>query len=256
MSLNSLIPVNDIDITAPLTHPENEFYAEEKATQLQVSPVIYIQPVNSPFLSPLEYSLNSSIKRVIDIAGSLLFILTILSWLTPLLAIIIKLNSKGQVFFFQQRHKKDGQTFTCIKFRSMYQNAGHNTEHYDHLITPVGKIIRKYHIDELPQLINVLLGDMSLVGPRPYMISENENFEKLLKNYRFRHLVKPGITGLAQSKGFFGTTSNIEKMEDRLEYDLQYIQKWSFFLDIKIMMNTFLITTGLRKKYIPLETEV
>ena len=248
MSPNSLAPVSQIEILRSDEDSDTGLYTEE--TIPSFSPVIYIQSVHSPFASPLCVGINKFLKRTVDVIGSLICIAAVLSWLTPLMAFVIKINSKGPVFFLQKRHKKDGGIFTCIKFRSMYENAGEvmQQEHFDHLVTPVGRFIRKYHIDELPQLINVLAGDMSLVGPRPYMISENGNFEKLLKNYRFRHLVNPGITGLAQSEGFFGTTPDVEKMNERLQYDLHYVENWTLLLDARIMLNTLLITAGLKKK--------
>ena len=111
----------------------------------------------------------------------------------------------------------------------------------DKRITRIGKILRKYHIDELPQLFNVLTGDMSVIGPRPHMVSENIMYERLLQNYDYRHTVKPDITGLAQSLGNFGSTSDLEKVKERVRLDIEYINKWSFSMDIKILYRTSLI---------------
>ena len=217
--------------TAPLVQMKTEYAA-----------VIDFKTITTPLqVLPLDNDLNQAIKRTIDIIFSLLFILAVLSWLIPLLAILIKLDSKGPVFFLQKRNKRRGELFTCIKFRSMVNNtdadilpAGKN----DSRITAVGKFLRKYYLDELPQFFNVLWGDMSIIGPRPHMVSENMKFDGLIKNYASRHKVKPGITGLAQISGCRGETDTIEKMQKRVEIHLDYINNWSLWLDIKIMIKT------------------
>jgi putative colanic acid biosynthesis UDP-glucose lipid carrier transferase len=191
--------------------------------------------------TPLEISYNFILKRTVDIIISIFLIIVLLSWLIPLLALFIKLDSRGPVFFMQKRKKNGGRSFTCIKFRSMIVNKEADilsAAENDKRITRVGKFIRHYHLDELPQLFNVLAGDMSLIGPRPHMVSENARYEKLVKEYDYRHTVKPGMTGLAQSLGNFGATSDLEKVEERVAFDLQYIRQWSVGMDIKIMYRT------------------
>ena len=212
-------------------------------TPLQIAYGIY----SIPGSVPLENTWNAGIKRCFDIIVSLVLIAGILSWLIPLLAILIKLDSRGPVFFLQKRNKNGGRFFTCIKFRSMFVNEEADTlvaSENDKRITRVGKILRRYHIDELPQLLNVLTGDMSVIGPRPHMVSENIIYENLLQNYDYRHTVKPGITGLAQSLGNFGSTSDLEKVKERVRLDIQYINSWSFGMDIKILYRTALIIFG------------
>lgn len=196
---------------------------------------------------PLENTFNRVIKRALDIIISLLIMAGILSWLIPLMALLIKLDSKGPVFFLQKRNKRRGELFTCIKFRSMISNAdadilpaGRN----DHRITRMGRFLRNYHLDELPQFINVLWGDMSIIGPRPHMVSENLKYDELIRNYASRHRVKPGLTGLAQVMGYVGETEQVHKMKARVSMDLFYIRNWSFRLDLLILYRTICKTIG------------
>jgi putative colanic acid biosynthesis UDP-glucose lipid carrier transferase len=159
----------------------------------------------------------------------------------PVFAILIKLNSKGSVFFLQERNKKDGAIFSCFKLRTMIVNDEADTRSTwddDERITTIGKFLRHYHLDELPQLINVLIGDMSLIGPRPHMISENLLFQKEIKEYSYRNEVKPGITGLSQSLGNFGATDDLEQIKERLLFDLLYIKRWSLKMEIRIVYRT------------------
>ncbi|MDB5199370.1 MAG: hypothetical protein JWO92_1333 [Chitinophagaceae bacterium] len=196
---------------------------------------------------PLENIWNFIIKRCFDVLLSLILIVFILSWLIPLLAILIKLDSRGPIFFLQKRNKNGGRLFTCIKFRSMFVNKDADTLvacENDKRITRFGKFLRNYHVDELPQLFNVLTGDMSIIGPRPHMISENLLYGNLLPEYTYRHTVKPGITGLAQSLGNFGSTNSLEKVKERVRLDILYINKWSLGMDIKILFRTSLIMLG------------
>jgi putative colanic acid biosynthesis UDP-glucose lipid carrier transferase len=190
---------------------------------------------------PLKKKWNALIKRTVDVSIALLAITFLLSWLIPLLAIFIKLNSKGPVFFLQLRNKKNGDCFRCIKLRSMIVNSESDEKiafHDDHRITRVGGFLRKFHLDELPQFFNVLAGEMSVIGPRPYMISENEKYQALIPAYVLRHRVKPGMTGLAQSFGFHGSVTDPERMKERIAIDLHYIHHWNFFMDIKIIGRT------------------
>lgn len=183
------------------------------------------------------------IKRCLDILLSSLTILFILSWIIPLFAIFIKFDSKGSLFFLQKRKGFHGRAFICIKFRSMYPNAQSDmepVEEDDARITRFGKLMRRYHLDELPQFFNVLKGDMTVVGPRPHMIHEDIFYEKIINNYAFRFQVKPGITGLGQVNNRVRITGR-KKMEYRVFWDILYIKNWSQYLDIWIMCRTFSI---------------
>ena len=169
------------------------------------------------------------------------FLLAIFSWLYPIIFILIKINSKGPVFFVQRRNGLKNRPFGCIKFRTMSfdRNAKFiQATKNDARITGVGKFLRKSSIDELPQFINVFLGNMSLIGPRPHPIKLNEEFSLLISNIMSRHYVKPGITGLAQCMGYRGETQTLADMENRVRLDRHYIENWSFWLDIKIIFLT------------------
>ena len=190
---------------------------------------------------PLDDVLNRSTKRAFDVFFSLVIIICVLSWLFPVLALIIRLTSKGPVFFRQKRTGKDGHDFWCYKFRSMYTNKdsdSHQARKGDARITPIGSILRKTSLDEFPQFINVFLGNMSIVGPRPHMLKHTEEYSRIISKYMVRHYVKPGITGLAQIKGFRGETKDSKKMHGRVKMDIFYIENWSFLLDIKIIILT------------------
>ena len=180
-------------------------------------------------------------KRIFDIVVSLTLIIFVLSWLIPLLGIIIKLNSRGPVFFIQRRVGRGLKSFRCIKFRTMVLNCEANkcpTTESDCRITSIGNFFRTTSIDELPQFINVLLGDMSIVGPRPHMFYDCKRFSNYIQYYKFRSLVRPGITGLAQIKGFRGPAEDPYKIASRFSYDSMYIRQMSLALDISIVLNT------------------
>ena len=178
-------------------------------------------------------------------AAALVFLAPFLS----LLALAVRLDSKGPVFYRQQRHGLGGRTIDVLKFRSMYADrcdsgstsTVQQATRGDPRITRVGKWLRRTSLDELPQLINVLMGDMSLVGPRPHAVAHNRHYAKLIDHYWARHRVKPGITGWAQVSGFRGETDTVDKMARRVEHDLEYIENWSFLLDIKILLRTVLV---------------
>jgi putative colanic acid biosysnthesis UDP-glucose lipid carrier transferase len=191
-------------------------------------------------------------KRSFDIFFSCLVIFFLLSWLVPLLAIFIKLESKGPVFFKQGRPGLDEEEFFCYKFRSMKLNITTEQEasKNDPRVTKMGKFIRKTSIDELPQFLNVLLGDMSVVGPRPHLWSQNKTYGNKINKYMVRHYVKPGITGLAQVKGFRGEIETDDDMISRIKYDVFYIENWSIILDLKIIVQTVVnIFKGEEKAY-------
>lgn len=182
-------------------------------------------------------------KRSSDIILSVIFILTIFSWLLPLIALLLKLDSNGPVFFFQRRVGKGGRSFTCYKFRTMVVNEeAHKkqAEENDSRITRAGRWLRKTNIDELPQFINVLLGQMSIVGPRPHMHADCRQFARMIPRYKLRNLVKPGITGLAQVKGYHGPATDYEAICIRYQWDIFYLRNASTWLDIKIMTRTLI----------------
>lgn len=204
-------------------------------------------PVLSPTKFPLEYFTNNIIKRSFDIAFSLLILLSICSWLFPIIAILIKWDSKGNIFFKQKRYGYKNQIFDCYKFRTMYENQQTNiTQKNDHRITKIGSFLRKTSLDELPQFINVLLGQMSVVGPRPHMLMVDEEFKPKISRYAVRSLVNPGITGLAQVNGLRGDRGDRDLlMKKRIIADAFYVKNWSFSLDIIIILKTlFLMLKG------------
>ncbi|CAG4882390.1 Undecaprenyl-phosphate glucose phosphotransferase [Georgfuchsia toluolica] len=188
--------------------------------------------------------LNGLVKRGSDIVLSLL-ILLLVSPLMLAVAVGIKLGSPGPVIFRQRRYGLAGEEIIVYKFRSMTlcEDGGQiiQASRNDSRITPIGAFIRKTSLDELPQFINVLQGRMSIVGPRPHAVAHNEMYRKLIKGYMVRHKVRPGITGWAQVNGLRGETEILDKMKDRIEYDLDYLHNWSLFLDLRIILRTVLI---------------
>lgn len=194
----------------------------------------------SPTLSThqVDTSNDPTHKRAFDIVFALVVACCVLIWLIPLLAVLIKLESKGPIFFKQLRTGKDGIPFYCFKFRSMYVNTDANHKQAsrgDSRITKIGAFLRKTSLDELPQFINVLLGDMSVVGPRPHMLQHTESYSRIITNYMLRHTMRPGITGLAQVAGHRGETKDVTAMVNRVNADIQYLQNWSLAMDIKIV---------------------
>ncbi|NND95680.1 MAG: undecaprenyl-phosphate glucose phosphotransferase [Flavobacteriales bacterium] len=209
-----------------------------------------LTPVVSLAKEPLEVRMNRVMKRTFDLLFSLIFLVFIFSWLLPIMAVLIKLDSPGPVFFKQKRSGINYKPFYCYKFRTMRVNAESDTKQAtkgDSRITPLGAFLRKTSIDEFPQFINVLIGNMSVVGPRPHMIEHTRMYSKLIKPFVIRHWVKPGITGLAQSKGFRGETKEVKQMQDRVKMDVFYIQHWSMFMDIRIIAETFWNMISMKK---------
>lgn len=195
-----------------------------------------VMPVTT---SPLASWTSRFAKRTLDIAVSSTAILFFSVLFIPV-AIAIKATSPGPVFYRQKRTGYKGKPFNCLKFRTMYYNPEDESpvEKNDPRVTPVGRFLRHSSIDELPQIFNVLAGQMSIVGPRPHMISHTEHYKQLIAKYMMRHSVKPGITGWAQVNGFRGSTDYLWKMERRVEHDVWYIENWSFLLDLKIIART------------------
>lgn len=204
----------------------------------QVGSVQTISVYSSPFSG-----IKSTLKRIEDFIGATI-ILTLISIPMMVIALLIKLDSKGPVFFVQTRYGQDGQKIKVYKFRSMTtQDDGQVVKQAtknDTRITKLGAFLRRTSLDELPQFINVLQGRMSIVGPRPHAVAHNEEYRKLVDFYMLRHKVRPGITGWAQVNGWRGETDTLDKMEKRIEYDLEYIREWSLFLDLKIIFMTIL----------------
>lgn len=201
----------------------------------------------------IDEKLNKIIKRFFDIIFSVVVIVSILSWLTPILAFLIKNESKGPVFFTQMRNGLNNKLFKCYKFRSMELNPEADSNQIsknDARVTKIGNFLRRRSIDELPQFYNVLLGDMSVVGPRPHMVSVSKQYAAQVNNFMIRHLIKPGITGLAQIKGFRGEVESDTDIINRVKYDIFYLENWSLLLDFEIILRTiFNIIKGDKKAY-------
>jgi len=194
-----------------------------------------------PRHEPLQDAYNRLVKRIFDLVFSSLVIVLILSWLYPILALLIKRESKGPVLFKQLRTGKKNQSFWCYKFRSMQINAVSDSDQAqkgDARVTKIGKFIRRTSLDEMPQFFNVLMGDMSVVGPRPHMLKHTSDYNEQINNFMVRHFIKPGITGLAQVSGHRGETKKVSDMKRRVKADIDYLQNWSLIKDIKICFFT------------------
>lgn len=198
-------------------------------------------PILIPRQEPLDNKANELLKRAFDIMFSSVVVIFLLSWVIPLIALIIKIDSKGPVFFKQLRSGRNNKPFYCLKFRSMTVNADSDSRQAckgDARVTKVGAFLRKNSLDELPQFINVLMGDMSVVGPRPHMLKHTQDYSLLINNFMVRHFLTPGITGWAQVHGYRGETKETTAMSKRVEADLWYLENWSLFLDVKIIFLT------------------
>ena len=198
-------------------------------------------PILSLRKEPLRTVFNQSLKRAFDIAFSLGVIIFVFPILLPIVALAIRLESKGPIFFRQLRSGKNNKEFLCYKFRTMTVNRDSDSKQAtkgDKRITKVGSFLRKSSLDEFPQFINVLKGDMSVVGPRPHMLKHTDEYSRIINKYLFRHFITPGITGHAQVNGYRGETTDPKLMEKRVEYDTWYIENWSLLLDIKIIFLT------------------
>jgi len=210
-------------------------------------------PIISLRTIPLDKEINTRIKHFFDVVFSLFVILTVLSWLTPILGLLIKLESRGPIFFKQRRNGLNYKEFYCYKFRSMRLNSEADLEQVqknDPRVTKFGKILRKFSLDELPQFFNVILGDMSVVGPRPHMVSHTEMYAKSVDKFMVRHFIKPGITGLAQINGCRGEVENEKDIVNRVKFDIFYIENWSILLDLRIIYKTVInVIRGEEKAY-------
>ncbi|MFM7629354.1 MAG: exopolysaccharide biosynthesis polyprenyl glycosylphosphotransferase [Algoriphagus sp.] len=190
---------------------------------------------------PLDSVLNRMAKRVFDLAFAGMVAVFILSWLIPLVGLLIKLESRGPIFFIQKRNGLNNRVFNCLKFRSMtpndYADSLQATKE-DPRVTRIGAFLRHTSLDEMPQFLNVIMGDMSIVGPRPHTLPMNETFKNQIVRYNARHKIKPGITGLAQVRGYRGEIENNFQIRSRVRLDAFYINNWTFLLDIEIMIKT------------------
>ncbi|MGO2294600.1 MAG: undecaprenyl-phosphate glucose phosphotransferase [Psychroflexus halocasei] len=248
-NINELIDFADNNLRVLKFIPDNkEVYSKQiKYDYYGVLPIISLRKI------PIDESFNRVTKRIFDLVLSLLVLVFILSWLTPLLAILIRLESKGPVFFKQKRNGRNYQEFYCYKYRSMKPNPEadtHQVRKNDKRITKIGKFMRKTSIDELPQFYNVLLGDMSVVGPRPHMVSHTNMYAERVDKFMVRHFIKPGITGLAQVSGYRGEVETEHDIINRVKYDIYYLENWSLLIDIKVIFLTvFNALKGDKKAY-------
>ncbi|ASK31024.1 glycosyl transferase [Chryseobacterium sp. T16E-39] len=241
-------------------HTEDEIFRLAEANKVHISLIpnisqtdlftydlgyVQTQPVLNQSKYPLDYYSNYLLKRLFDIIFSVLIIVFICSWLFPLIAIFIKLSSKGPVFFIQKRYGFHEEVFGCLKFRTMVVNAESTTKttsDNDSRITGIGKFLRKTSLDEMPQFINVLRGEMSVVGPRPHMLVVDNYYKPKIGRYSLRSMVNPGITGLAQANGLRGDSGDVEiEMKKRVLADTFYVRNWSFALDLVIILKTILV---------------
>ena len=241
--LLSLIDYADNNLKILKFLPDNkEIYSKKlDFTYYGYLPILSLRSI------PIDEPINLFIKRSFDIFFSLLVIIGILSWLTPLIGFLIKIESKGPVFFKQKRNGLDYKEFYCYKFRSMKPNPEahlHQIRKGDPRVTRIGKFIRKTSIDELPQFINVLKGDMSVVGPRPHMVSHTHMYAEKIDKFMVRHFIKPGITGLAQVSGFRGEVEDDDFIKNRVKYDIYYLENWSILMDIRIVFKTVFDALG------------
>lgn len=236
--INKLIQICERHMVRIKFIPDFQLYTKSNKVELSFyenTPVLMFRP------EPLEFTVNRLLKKTFDLCFSLLVILLIFPWLFPLIVLIIKLESPGPVLFKQERSGRDNRSFTCWKFRSMMLNSSADNKQAkkgDRRVTRFGAFMRKTSIDELPQFFNVFFGDMSVVGPRPHMVNHTKQYSELINNYLVRQYAKPGITGWAQVNGYRGETRELIDMENRVEYDIWYIENWSLLLDIKIVIKT------------------
>ena len=253
-------PKLDLDIIYVQEHLESTMvkriidFADENYLQVKLIPDSGAARKKGPFFStnddffiinvndtPLDNAFNSFAKRAFDLVFASLVTLFILSWLIPLVGILIKLESGGSIFFVQKRNGRNNEVFNCLKFRSMLPNEYADTRQAtknDPRVTRIGAFLRNNSLDEMPQFLNVLMGDMSVIGPRPHTIPMNQTFKTQMGRYNLRHKIRPGITGLAQVSGFRGEIENDFQIRSRVKLDYFYIHNWSFLLDMSILVKT------------------
>lgn len=246
--INKIIDFADNNLKELKFIPDNkDIYSKKlKYEYYDYIPIISLRNI------PIKEPVNQFTKRAFDILASLFIIFFILSWLIPILGLLIVLESKGPIFFRQDRPGIKEKGFGCYKFRSMTMNSitENSASRNDPRVTKIGKFIRKTSIDELPQFFNVLFGQMSVVGPRPHLWKQNQMYGTTISKYMVRYFVKPGITGLAQMKGYRGEIENKEDIINRTKYDIFYIENWSILMDFNIVVQTVLnIIKGEDKAY-------
>jgi putative colanic acid biosynthesis UDP-glucose lipid carrier transferase len=241
---STIMPQNNRKLYALMEQAEKELIRFKIVADLSnlIDKPVHIDSVRGvPILSlrrePLEEVVNRFNKRVFDLAVSGLVTVFILSWLVPLISLLIYLESAGPVFFVQTRTGKSNKPFGCYKFRSMHLNSEATYTHATR-VTRLGQFMRKTSLDEFPQFLNVLKGQMSLVGPRPHMLKDTIGFALMEKQYMTRQFLKPGITGWAQVNGYRGEITGLEQIHKRVEFDLWYLEHWSFWLDVRIVFLT------------------
>ena len=228
---------NSNNINLKLIPDSGKLYSKDQSIEFYDDTLVVLNVKKLPF----EFNENYIIKRVFDFFLAVFVCLFIMSWLIPILWVLIKIESKGPAIFSQKREGIDGEQFICYKFRSMKLNNQADKVHAvenDNRVTRLGALMRKTSIDELPQFFNVLKGDMSVVGPRPHLPSLSSEYQKDVDDYLKRHLVKPGITGLAQVSGYRGEIKKKSDIKNRVRLDVFYIENWSFLLDVKIILMT------------------
>lgn len=254
VNLNNEDELKEVLVKSEMNYIKINFIKDFTSSKLQ--PITINKESDIPIIEsskiPLDELDNRIRKRLFDIIVSLLVISFILSWLWPILAILIRIDSKGAAIFKQIRTGRNNQTFVCYKFRTMIVNSASNTQQTlpnDSRMTRIGKILRKTNLDELPQFLNVLRGEMSIIGPRPHMVFETNKYESSVEFFSKRHFIKPGISGWAQINGLRGNLDE-KMMEVRVQYDLDYMNNWNFWVDLDILIKTIILTvTGDENAY-------
>ncbi len=236
-ALNQIVNIADAQLKKVklIPHFNTELFKTYSLTRFDDISIVDINDL------PLDGLLNRFVKRTFDIVFSFFVVVFILSWLYPILGLVIKLESSGPILFRQLRHGKGNSPFICYKFRTMVVNNISDTKwasKNDPRITRIGIFLRRTSLDELPQFLNVLIGNMSIVGPRPHPIPLNESYQNRVHKFTQRHASKPGITGLAQAMGYRGEIKKFHQMSSRVKLDRFYLQNWSFILDVKIIILT------------------
>jgi putative colanic acid biosynthesis UDP-glucose lipid carrier transferase len=238
-------------IKLPITQPARP----AAAPQSDISEIRdMFREINHRYMVYQPSGYYTTVKRAIDVIASMTFVLLVMSWLYPIVAILIKLTSKGPVFFIQKRTGYKGLEFDCFKFRTMHVNDDADVKQAsfnDKRITFIGKFLRMTHLDETPQFFNVLLGDMSIVGPRPHMLYHTRYYSQFIPYYNLRHEAVPGMTGMAQVKGYIGEINAERELRKRIQWDVYYLKNRSILLDINIIFTTFaqVVVKGLKAAF-------
>jgi putative colanic acid biosysnthesis UDP-glucose lipid carrier transferase len=225
-------------IKLPATQPSRQAAPQSDVAEIREM----FREINHRYMVYQPPAYYTALKRAMDITVSMTFILLVMSWVYPIVALLIKLSSKGPVFFIQKRTGYKGADFDCFKFRTMVVNDDADTKQAtsnDKRITFVGKFLRATHLDETPQFFNVLLGDMSIVGPRPHMLYHTRYYSQFIPYYNLRHEAVPGMTGMAQVKGYIGEITAERELRKRVQWDIYYLKNRSIWMDISIVLNTF-----------------